>query len=126
MELVINGKTYQFKFNMGFMREINKKIVAPVPDLKGVTKEMGLQYKVAGLIDGDVEDLIEILHVANKGCDPRVTVAELDAYIDEECTDIDALFAEVMDFLRSANATRKTVAALEKRAAEMMEQQKQN
>lgn len=124
MELVINGVTYQFKFNMGFMREINKRIVAPVPDLKGVTKEMGLQYKVAGLIDGDVEDLIEVLHVANKNCDPRVTIAQLDAYIDEECDDIDALFAEVLDFLRGSNATKKAVVTIEKRAAEMMEQQK--
>lgn len=124
MELVINGVTYQFKFNMGFMREINKRIVAPVPDLKGVTKEMGLQYKVAGLIDGDVEDLIEVLHIANKSCDPRVTIAQLDAYIDEECDDIDALFAEVLDFLRGSNATKKAVVTIEKRAAEMMEQQK--
>lgn len=124
MELVINEQTYQFKFNMGFMREINKRIVAPVPDLKGVTKEMGLQYKVAGLIDGDVEDLIEVLYIANKSCDPRVTIEQLDAYIDEECDDIDALFAEVLDFLRSANATRKAVLTIEKRAAEMMEQQK--
>lgn len=111
-ELTIDGAVYQFHFGMGFMREINKKVGAPIQDLPDVKKNIGLQYMVAGVIDGDLEALVDILEVANKGQNPRITRAALDAYIDDESTDIDALFDEVLDFLKSANATKKTVAGL--------------
>lgn len=111
-ELTINEKVYGFNFGMGFMREVNKKISTPVDGLKDVKKNIGLQYLVAGVVDGDLEALVEILETANKGQANRVTREQLDAYIDDENTDIDALFKEVLDFLKSANATKKTVVAL--------------
>lgn len=112
-ELTINGKVYQFHFGMGFMREINKTVGAPVEGLKDVKKNIGLQYMVAGLLDNDPEALVEVLLVANKTQNPRVSRDVLDAYIDSEDTDIDALFSEVLDFLKSANATRKVVVTLQ-------------
>ena len=121
-ELTINSVVYSFHFGMGFMREINKKVTTPVEGLKDVKKNIGLQYLVASVIDGDLEALVEILDAANKGQNPRVTRAALDAYIDDADTDIDALFAEVIDFLRNANATRKTVNML----LEAIEKQKEN
>ena len=121
-ELTINGVVYQFLFGMGFMREINKRVGTPVDGLPDVKKNIGLQYSVAGIIDGDLEALVDILEVANKGQNPRVTRQLLDGYIDDENTDVDALFTNVLDFLRSANATKTTVAKLE--AA--IEQQKAN
>jgi hypothetical protein len=108
-ELTINGQVYEFHFGMGFMREINKKIGAPVDGVPNVKKNIGLQYHVAGIIDGDVEALVDVLEVANKGRLPRVKREDLDAFIDSEDTDIDALFDGVLDFLKSANATKKTV-----------------
>lgn len=120
-ELTINGQVYGFNFGMGFLREINKKIVTPVDGLKGVSKEIGLKYHVAGLIDGDVEDLITILDMANKGNTPRVTRALLDSYVESDSTDIDALFDEVLDFLKSANATKNTVLNLLKEAEKAKE-----
>lgn len=111
-ELTINGQVYEFHFGMGFMREINKKIGTPVDGLPDVKKNIGLQYNVAGIIDGDVEALVEVLEVANKGRLPRVKREDLDSYIDNPETDIDALFESVLDFLKSANATKKTVATL--------------
>ena len=111
-ELTIDGNVYSFKFGMGFMREINKKISAPVDGLKDVNKNIGLQYMVAGVIDGDLESLVDILEVANKGCVPRITRNLLDTYIDSDETDIDKLFEDVLGFLKSANATKKTVATL--------------
>lgn len=113
-ELTINGKVYLFNFGMGFMREINRKVGVPVDGLPDVKKNIGLRYHVAGLIDGDLESLVEVLLAANKAMNPRVQAAELDAYIDDANTDIDALFAEVLDFLSSANATKKTVAEIRK------------
>ena len=108
-ELTINGVVYQFRFGMGFMREINRKVGTYVDGLPDVKKNMGLQYYVAGVLDGDVEALIEVLNVANKDQNPRVTQSALDSYIDCENTDIDKLFEDVVDFLSKANATKKIV-----------------
>ena len=119
-ELTINDVVYQFNFGMGFMREVNKKVCTPVDGLKDVKKNIGLQYLVASILDGDVEALVEILAAANKGQNPRVTNALLDAYIDDENTDIDKLFEEVIDFLSNANATKKVTEVLLK----AMEEQK--
>ena len=111
-EITINEVVYQFNFGMGFMREINKKVTTPIDGLKDVKKNIGLQYLVASIIDGDLEALVEVLDCANKGQNPRVTRQLLDAYIDDESTDIDALFDQVLDFLKKTNATAKTVGDL--------------
>ena len=111
MELTINGQVYQFNFGMGFMREMNKKVSMPVDGVKDAKKNIGLRYAVAGIMDGDVEDL---LLVANKGQNPRATTEILDEYIDDPDTDINQLFEDTMGFLKSANATKKCVQNLEK------------
>ena len=113
MELTINGTVYEFNFGMGFLREINKRVQTPVDGLKGVDKNIGLQFTVASIIDGDVEALVDALDIANKGMNPRLTRQALDAYIDDADTDIDGLFSMVIDFLSRANATKKTVASLQ-------------
>ena len=113
MELTINGTVYEFNFGMGFLREINKRVQTPVDGLKGVDKNIGLQFTVASIIDGDVEALVDALEIANKGMNPRLTRQALDAYIDDADTDIDGLFSMVIDFLARANATKKTVASLQ-------------
>ena len=112
MELTIKGQVYPFRFGMGFLREVNKKISTPVDGLKDVKKNIGLRYLVAGVMDGDPEALVDILDAANKGETPRVTRAQLDDYIDDDETNVDALFDEVLDFLKSANATKKAVESL--------------
>lgn len=106
-ELEIKGQIYQFCFGMGFLREINKRINQPVDGLKDVKKDVGLGYTVLLLIDRDVEALVDTLFAANKGFDRRVTTALLDSYIDDPNTDIEELFVRVLDFLKSANATKK-------------------
>ena len=113
MQLTINGTVYEFNFGMGFLREINKRVQTPVDGLKGVDKNIGLQFTVASIIDGDVEALVDALDIANKGMNPRLTRQALDAYIDDPDTDIDGLFSMVIDFLSKANATKKTVASLQ-------------
>ena len=116
-ELTINEKVYEFNFGMGFLREINKSLTTNIDGVKDATKNIVLRYKVLLIMDGDVEALTDVLDCANKGHDPRVTRKELDAYIDNEDTDIDALFEEVLDFLRKANATKKTMATLDEAVA---------
>lgn len=114
MELTINGQVYQFNFGMGFMREMNKKVSMPVDGVKDVKKNIGLRYAVAGIMDGDVEALEDLLLVANKGQNPRATTEILDEYIDDPDTDINQLFEDTMGFLKNANATKKCVQNLEK------------
>lgn len=118
MELTINGQVYQFNFGMGFIREANKTVIET--NGNGVKRNSGASYMIAGIIDGNVEDLVSVLDLANKGREPRTTKALLDSFIDDPKTDIDQLFEDTLDFLRKANATRKTVMAIEKRIEEAM------
>ena len=120
-ELTINGTVYSFVFGFGFMREINRSVQVPVQGVSGMKKDAGLKYCVAGLLDGDPEDLIRVLDVANKGQDPRIQRKDLEAFIEDENTDIDGLFNTVIDFLGSANCCKRVVLdiqeALEKQKA---------
>lgn len=111
-ELTINGSVYEFNFGMGFMREINALVGKPVDGVPNKTQNIGLRFYVLGLLDYDVEMLVDVLMAANKGMNPRVTRALLDSHIDSPDTDIDSLFKEVLDFLSNANATKKAVAAV--------------
>ena len=108
MELTINNTVFKFRFGMGFLREINKRVTVPVDGLKNVKQNIGLRYYISGILDNDVESLVEVLDIANKTESPRLTKAALDSYIESDDTDVDELFWQVIDFLKSANATRKT------------------
>lgn len=106
-ELTINDKVYQFNFGIGFMREIDPTITKPIDDIKGKVQNLGLQYAVAGIIDGDVLTLADVLLRANKGYEPRLTQKEVESFIDDPDTNIDQVFEDVLGFLRTANATKK-------------------
>lgn len=113
-ELTINETVYQFKFGIGFVREINKTMSKPIDGVPGAKEEVGLQASILRLLDGDVLELIRVLELANKGFEPRVTQKMLEAYIDDELEDIDELFKSVLDFLEKTNATKKAVKDLTK------------
>lgn len=120
-ELTIGGKVCPLSFGMGFVREIDKTMTAPIEGTK-TTREIGLNYKVAGILDGDVGDLIDVLDIANKHTDIRFTRAAFEAHVEDEETDIDKLFETVLGFLEKANCTRKKtlnlMAEVEKRKQE--------
>ena len=107
MELTIDGQVYQFNFGMGFLREANKRVSMPVEGMNGMKKDVGAMYLIAQVLDGEVDSLVDLLDIANKGQNPRVTKALLDSYIDDPETNIDELFEKTKDFLSKANATRK-------------------
>ena len=107
-ELTINNTVYQFNFGFGFLRDINKTYKS-VDEKTKQERELGLQYNIASLIDGDVEAIVTILDIANKGCDTRITRQDIEKYIEDENTNIDDLFDTVMDFLSKANCTKKEV-----------------
>ena len=126
MELTINGQVYQFNFGMGFLREANKTVSEKINNATDKKKDVGATYMIAGIMDGDPEDLVNALDLANRGQNPLVTRALLDSYIENPDTDIDQLFEDTLDFLERANATKKIVERLKKRIEEAKENQDQN
>ncbi|MFR2776760.1 MAG: tail assembly chaperone [Anaerostipes sp.] len=124
-ELQINRNTYQFNFGLGFMRDLNKNLTVPVENIKGKTKEIGMRYTIAEVIDGDIEALEKVLLTANKGFSPRLERGELDAHIENEDTDIEQLFETVLGFLEKANVSKKTTTELLKEIANQESQKNQ-
>lgn len=108
-ELTINEKVYQFNFGMGFMKDIDPTVTKAIDGIKGKVQNLGLQYAIGGIMDGDVVTLADVLIRANKGYEPRLTQKEIDSHIENESTDIDVLFEEVLGFLKSSNVTKKTM-----------------
>lgn len=107
MELEINGQNYEFKFGMGFLKAISSQITQPVPGMTSASKNVGLHVAIANLVDGDVEELVNVLYTANQGMKPRLMKSVIEGYIDDECEDIEELFKTTLDFLSEANATKK-------------------
>ena len=122
MELTINGSVYQFSFNIGFLRNINKTITVDVDGMDGVKRNVGLRYSVGLLLDGDLETLVDVLELANKGQSTRLTKKAIEEFIDNTETDVDEVFDSVIEGLKQANATKKatlaTIEAIEKAQAE--------
>lgn len=113
-ELTMNGQVVQLNFGMGFLREMNKKVSVPVDGMPNVKQDVGCRYNIAKILDGDVEALVDVIDAGNKGCTPRVTRAAIDAFVDDEETNIDQVFDSVLGFLEKANATKKiTLAVME-------------
>ncbi|MGC4020253.1 MAG: tail assembly chaperone [Muricomes sp.] len=108
-ELTINGQVCKFNFGMGFLRDMNKKVTVPVEGMPGVKRDVGFRYSLVRLLDGDTETLVDILDAANKGQEPRLTRMALDSFVDDANTDIETVFDDVLGFLKTANATKKTV-----------------
>lgn len=123
MELEINGKTYSFKFGMGFLLEINKTYEVESVGSKNKEKA-GLAFNVSGILDKNPEALLTILEIANETQEPRISKSELMAYIENEGTDIDELFDEVLDFLSKANCTKNMTLKIQKAAEEAEEEEK--
>ena len=121
-ELTIENEVYQFNAGMGFVKEINKTVQMPVDGAPSVKQNAGVRYKIGQLLDGDVEALVDVLDVANKGQSLRATRTLLEKYIEDESTDIDKLFEDVLDFLSNANCTKKVVRELREVAEKRMEQ----
>ncbi len=107
MELTINGVVYEFKASFKFLREADERAKGDKSDGKNV----GLKMLLGGLVDGSAQDLLDTLDLLNAGQDPRVTRADLEAYLEDENTDADALFDEVLDFLSRSNLTKRETTA---------------
>ena len=102
MELIINEKVYNFKFGIGFVRHLDGK-----SSIKQDGIQIGLETLIPNLLTGNTVTLSDCLFVANMTEKPRITQDQLDNYIDDEETNIDSLFDDVLEELKKSNATKK-------------------
>lgn len=119
MQLEINGTTFEFRFGIGFMKEIQSryKEMASI----SVAIPNGFKYVVASMLDGHIEDLFDILFTANKTEKPRITEKALMEYLEDESTDIESLIKEVKSFLLQANASKSLMNQIMEALAEEAE-----
>ena len=111
-DIEINGTSYPVKFGMNFIREINQRVTVPMDAWGGKEENVGLNYYIAKLMDGDLEALQQILFVANKTETPKLNISMLNNWFEDENTDIDAIFKQVTDFLSEANCTKRAYKAI--------------
>ena len=110
-EITINGTVYKFKFGIGFVREVSSKNQTTFEN--GVKADIGLEYIIAMLQTEDVLTLVEVLDLANKYAgEPRITTDVIEEYLEDENTDIDKLFGDVLGFFEKSNATKKKARAI--------------
>lgn len=111
-DIEINGTSYPVKFGMHFIREMNQRVTVSMDAWGGKEENVGLNYYIAKLMDGDLEALQQILFVANKTETPKLNISMLNNWFEDENTDIDAIFKQVTDFLSEANCTKRAYKAI--------------
>ena len=121
-DIEINGTSYPVKFGMNFIREINQRVTVSMDAWGGKEENVGLNYYIAKLMDGDLEALQQVLFVADKTETPKLNISMLNNWFEDENTDIDAIFKQVTDFLSEANCTKKAYRTIKK----AVEEQNQN
>lgn len=121
-DIEINGTSYPVKFGMNFIREMNQRVIVPMDAWGGKEENVGLNYYIAKLMDGDLEALQQIIFVANKTEAPKLNISIINDWFEDENTDIDEVFKKVTDFLSEANCTKKAYRTIKK----AVEEQNQN
>ena len=122
-EITINGTVYKLKFGIGFVKEVNGRRQAPLGN--GMKEDVGLEYVIAKIQEGDILTLVDVLDLGNKYAgEPRLTRSVIDEYLEDENTDIERLFDDVLGFFEKSNATKKKVKMI-KEATEAAEKAQQ-
>lgn len=122
-EITINGTVYKLKFGIGFVKEVNGRRQAPLGN--GMKEDVGLEYVIAKIQEGDILTLVDVLDLGNKYAgEPRLTRSVIEEYLEDENTDIERLFDDVLGFFEKSNATKKKVKMI-KEATEAAEKAQQ-
>lgn len=122
-EITINGTVYKLKFGIGFVKEVNGRRQAPLGN--GMKEDIGLEYVIAKIQESDILTLVDVLDLGNKYAgEPRLTRSVIEGYLEDENTDIERLFDDVLGFFEKSNATKKKVKMI-KEATETAEKAQQ-
>lgn len=103
--LEINGKNYPLNFGFDFMKKMNNKLTR-YDDGLGTEEKIGLQYVIAAVMDKDVEQLVDVIMTANATESEKINRKELIEWLENDDTDIDAVFEAVDGFFSKANCTK--------------------
>ena len=88
-------------------------------------EDVGLEYVIAKIQEGDILTLVDVLDLGNKYAgEPRLTRSVIEEYLEDENTDIERLFDDVLGFFEKSNATKKKVKMI-KEATEAAEKAQQ-
>lgn len=111
----INGKDHEFKFGVRFIRELDNNL--PIQH-ENIEFGFGLAAKVLPeLQNGNTNMLARALLFANRTEKKKVTLSELDDFIDEH-EDIEKLFDEVLKEIAESNSGKLVVRAQQKQMKE--------
>lgn len=100
MQLVIKDKTFNVKFGVRFVRELDK---AFPNEQNGMKFGMALATKIPELLGFDIAALSDIIYFGTVTESPRPSQVDVDEYI-ENVEDIEKLFENVLDELRESNS----------------------
>ena len=107
----INGKIYEFKFGIGFVRDIDKTQMTKGDD--GNQQKVGLVYAIAGLMDGDFEKLIDCLMLGNKyAAGERLERKTIEEWLESDGVDLEQECRDLLDFFETSNFTRRKMTDL--------------
>lgn len=108
MEIKINGKEYELNFGVKFVRLLDKKMPIMM-NMKGMGEQsfgMALTRVVPALKTYDTAILSDVIYTALWGAKPRPSQDDIDAVIDDDKTDIEKLFNDVIDAMSKSNSVK--------------------
>lgn len=107
MQISINGKDYDLNFGVRFVRELDR--VAGLKASRGGIEQsfgMGITINLPALEQYDPAILSDVLYCATWDNKKRPSQKDIDDFIDEESTDLDKLFNEVIENMSKTNAVK--------------------
>lgn len=102
MQLTIDGKKYDFKFGVGFVRKLDENYGIKQ---NGIPFGFGLARAIPGLNSYDPAVLAEVLQCAAK---QAINLTKIDDYLDD-CSDLEKVFDTVLAEMSKANAVKLAV-----------------
>jgi len=111
MLFTINGKEQELKFNIGFIRALNKVYTA---DMNGISFGMGLNMANVQLQQYDPSGLTEVIRAALKGKFKLETIDEAVELYAEENDGLGGLFEAIIEEMGKSVVVKDTMKRTEK------------
>ena len=108
MQLVINGKTYNVKFGVKFVRSLDKTF--PI-ERSGMKCGLALSAKIPELYAKNIASLADILYHGTVTESPRPSLADVETFV-EEHEDLEQLFDDVIQELSESNAGKSLMSEM--------------
>nr|DAW30055.1 MAG TPA: tail assembly chaperone [Caudoviricetes sp.] len=108
MQLAINGKTYNVKFGVKFVRSLDKTF--PI-ERNGMKFGMALSAKIPELYAKNIASLADILYHGTVTESPRPSLADVETFV-EEHEDLEQLFDDVIQELSESNAGKSLMSEM--------------